>query len=257
MDEQVLEIIEKLPGSTSYYTAALFPLIAYFVKIAIDNYESTELERLLMSNFKKFQIALSKYFFIGLAFIAIFNLILKNQNIISIKNSEVFYVVWLACFIITIAIIFLLEIFINFIFSLFNIKYDYYIVNENNEDAYRVIKLSGKHILAESEGIYMFIDNFKQRRYRKVAVSNAFLESIYTYRYLNQILWAMIIFDLISLIFVFFSSGIMQAIFYIVFVILLLVFLVILTNSRIFTRENLSSTNIIETEDPLIDSEQR
>lgn len=238
-DGEFLNFVENIPDITTFYKTAIIPIVAYFTKLAIDNYELSGLEKKLMSNFKKVQIALSKYLFIGVAFLAIFNLILKNQNIISIKNSEVIYVVWLACFIITIAIIFLLEMFINFIFSLFNIKYDYYIVNENNENVYRVIKLSdNNHILVESEEIYEFINNFKQRRYRKVAVNDSFLESVYNYNYLNQILGVMICIAIISLILVSFSSGITQFIFYIIFVILLFVFLVLFTNSLVFRREN-------------------
>lgn len=72
-------------------------------------------------------------------------------------------------FLIFTLVIFLTEKVLNFINYLLSFQDDYYIVDNNGNPLYRIIKISSNNnLLVESNGIEEFIDAMEHRRYKRV-----------------------------------------------------------------------------------------
>lgn len=215
------------------YLAGLIPVGAYLLKLFIDNWKATDLEKIMMSNFKKFQLSITKYLLIGLAFVAFFYTYLTIVPPTEMKDMESFILIIFLIVIFTFAItaFFLLDQFIVFLFNTLSFKFDYYVVNDENEAVFRVIKLSDKnHLLVESDGIEEFIENPKTKRYKKERKENDTLNKLYKGNKMYIILPLISLMCLSLIIWIFKTTSWKQFILYLLLVLLLFSFLVLLFN---------------------------
>ncbi|WP_346216436.1 hypothetical protein NSQ14_12650 [Caldifermentibacillus hisashii] len=209
--------------------------IGAFIKVLVDNWNSTDLERKLMSNFKKFQIGLAKYILVGVSFVAYFYLIVLPLSLDSSKVADVPLVRFLSMlFIIFASLYFLLEKLFFFAINIFKFKFDYYIVNEDNEPDLLVIKSSAKNLLLvkSKENIEEFIDNPKSKRYKKVRREKVWLSNFYQGRIVKVSLFLFFILSVISFIVFLNIHSSLQFIFYLFSVLFLVLFIVILIDFK-------------------------
>lgn len=106
-------------------------------------------------------------------------------------------------FLIFTLVIFLTEKVLNFINYLLSFQDDYYIVDNNGNPLYRIIKISSNNnLLVESNGIEEFIDAMEHRRYKRVRRESKLREDFYNSSkiiYLIVVVWIISIVSLITL----------------------------------------------------------
>lgn len=222
---------ENFPENFATYVLALMPIIAYVIKLTIDNWGITELEKLRLSNFKKFQIALTKYLFIGIFFVASMYLLMLASDGFSNVNGKLFYGVLAFGFIIFIAFLFLAEKFIDYISGVLSFKYDYHIVNHNGESLYRIIKLSSNNLLlVESNGIEEFIDAKGNYKYKRIRKGNDFLNRVYNSDKTKYVIIVLVLLSIGLIINVFLTTSWMQFFLYFAFMLIMMITLLILLN---------------------------
>lgn len=236
--EQLFTNLSK--GMPLLIKASIFPSIVYLFKQAIENRGITELEKILMSNFKKFQISLAKYSLLGIGLGYIYYLLLTSLPKEQLDVEKDFLdAVLLIALVSTLAVIFSLEVLIRGLFGTLSYKFDYYIVDEENKAVSRVIKLSDKKtLLVDSNGVEEFIDDFKKRKYKRIKRESEFLDNLYGYRKIKFILYGVI--PAISLILGFLTYVTefwVQFIFYLAFLLLLMIGIILLGNFKAFTQE--------------------
>ncbi|GLC87477.1 hypothetical protein [Lysinibacillus piscis] len=242
-----MSILENIPSSLPPYIVTILPLVAYVVKLTIDNWGITDLERIRLSNFKRFQIALTKYIMLSISFVATMFLIITISGRFTELKGGLLFSVLAACCIIFVALIFLFEKFIYYIVSWLSFKYDYHIVNDNGDSIYRIIKLSNDNsLLVESNGIEEFLDSKEKRKYKRIRRKDTFHYKIYNS---SWILGCTVITGVVSvgmLISVFLNNNLTQFILYVLFLLTLLVTLILSLNyndNRKYRTENNNQQN--------------
>lgn len=226
-----LTIIKGLPEDSLAYLISIIPVIVYVIKLMIDNWGMTELEKLRMSNFKKFQIALTKYIFIAITFVAVMYLLLIFSSQFDEIEGNLIYGMLAFFFIIFIIIIFTMEKIIKFFAQILSFKYEYHIVDDQGVPIYRIIKLSGNNLLlVEFDGIEEFLDSKINRRYKRIRVKNRFLEKFYGSKNSKYVIWGLIFINFASFIPIFLTADWWQFGFYLVFIMSLLLALILSLN---------------------------
>lgn len=224
-----MTIFKNLPKEFVAYLITIIPVIVYVIKLTIDNWGITELEKLRLSNFKKFQIALTKYVFVGIIFVASMYLILANQ--FNDIKEDMIYGMLALFFIIFIVIIFIFEKFLKFIVGILSFQYDYHIVNDQGVPVYRIIKLSGNNsLLVESNGIEEFLDVKENRKYKRIRRKSSFLEKFYGGKTSRNCIIGLAFLGIISFLLVYFTKDWWQFGFYIIFIIVVLSIVILFQN---------------------------
>gem|GEM_PF-5630614 len=100
-------VIEQFAKSYIPYLIPVITMIVYVAKLTIDNWKLTEIEMLRMSNFKKFQIGLTKYTLLGISSFLIMYLYFVFNNSTIINNQQ------LLSTLIALSIIFMITIYIT------------------------------------------------------------------------------------------------------------------------------------------------
>lgn len=150
----------------------------FVIKLVIDNWGITDLEKLRLSNIKKFQIAFTKYIFIGITFVATMFIMLVLSDQFNEIEGNLIYGMLAVFFIIFIVATFIAEKIITFVASLLSFRYEYHIVNDQGESVYRIIKLSANNsLLVEWDGIEEFLDSKLNRRYKKFGLKIILLKN--------------------------------------------------------------------------------
>lgn len=226
-----MTILKNLLEGSIAYLITFIPVLMYVIKLTIDNWGITELEKLRLSNIKKFQIALTKYIFIGLAFVAtMFILLVYSEQLNDIKGNLI-YGMLAFFFVIFIVIIFAAERVIKFLADILSFRYEYHIVNEQGIPVYRIIKLSSNNsLLVESDGIEEFLDSKVNRRYKKIRIKNNILEKFYGSKQPKRFMYGLAILSIVALVLLFFTNGWWQFSIYIVFIIAMILTLVLILN---------------------------
>lgn len=223
--------LKSLPDGFLAYLITIIPVIGYVIKLTIDNWGITELEKLRMSNFKKFQIAITKYVFTAIAFVAGIFLLLTFSNQMEGIEGNLIYGFLAFLFIIFVVTIFTLENIMKFIARTLSFKYEYHIVDEQGEPIYRIIKMSGNNsLLVESDGIEEFLDSQINRRYKKIRIKEKKLENFYGSKKSKHTIHGLAILSLIALVSVFFTTDWWQFSLYMIFIISMLVSLILWLN---------------------------
>ena len=175
-----MAVIKNLPEGSVAYLITFIPILVYVIKLVIDNWGITDLEKLRLSNIKKFQIAFTKYIFIGIIFVAtMFVMLVLSDQLTEIEGNLIYGMLALF-FIIFISATFVAEKIIIFVANLLSFKYEYHIVNEQGASIYRIIKLSANNsLLVEWGGIEEFLDSKINRRYKKIRIKDNTLEEFY------------------------------------------------------------------------------
>ncbi|MBD7944698.1 hypothetical protein H9650_11285 [Psychrobacillus sp. Sa2BUA9] len=224
-------ILKDLPESSVAYLITFVPIIVYVIKLTIDNWGITELEKIRLSNIKKFQITLTKYVFLSITFVAaMFIMLVLSDQFEEIKGNLI-YGMLAFFFIIFIVATFIAEKLIRFVANLLSFRYDYHIVNDEGVPVYRIIKLSSNNsLLVESDGIEEFLDNKENRRYKKIRNKNKILEEFYgSKKSMNSIIGlAILSFGFLVLVLV--TTDWWQFVYYLVFITALLFTLILLLN---------------------------
>lgn len=234
--------LDSIIGIPAYIFAILGSLLS-FSKVIIDNWKSTELEKIMMSNFKRFQIFLSKCLLIVITFSLLFFLLLINQldfKSSNYSNADILLVVMLITLISTLIVYMLMDIFVNLLFNVFSFKFNYYIVDEQEEILFRVIKLSEKDcLLVEKDGVEEFVFDIKRKRYKKIRENNRKIIRIYESTKMPKILILLSIVILIVLVGVFLTNSYLwlQFALYITFLLLLIIFLSLLFNFMLYKKD--------------------
>lgn len=228
---EILTILKNLLEGSIAYLITLIPVLMYVIKLTIDNWGITELEKLRLSNIKKFQIALTKYVFIGIAFVAtMFILLVYSEQLNDIKGNLI-YGMLAFFFIIFIVIIFATERIIKFLAEILSFKYEYHIVNDQGIPVYRIIKLSGNNsLLVESDGIEEFLDSKVNRRYKKIRIKNNILEKFYSSEKPKGFIYGFAILSIVALALLFITNGWWQFSIYMIFIITMILTLVLTLN---------------------------
>lgn len=217
-------------GLIAYFITSI-PVIVYAIKLLVDSWGITELEKLRLSNFKKFQIAITKYILIGITFIAIVYLLLIFSEEFKDIKGNLLYGLLAFFFIIFIVTIFAVEKIVRFVAEILSFRYEYHIVNDQGLSVYRIIKLSGNNsLLVESDGIEEFLDSKENRRYKKIRIRNKALEKFYSSKISRNFIFGFAILSIVTFIIVFVTTGWWQFIFYMVFIVSLLLSLILLLN---------------------------
>lgn len=229
--ENALNLIDQLLKGSLVYIATFIPLVVYTIKLTIDNWGITDLEKIILSNFKKFQIGITKYIFIGISFVVLMYIVIIVSDIHTEINDRVIWGILAVCFVFFIAGMFLFNVIVKFINNLLSFQYDYFIVNEANEPVFRIIKLSSnKSLLVESKGIEEFIQVENNIRYKKVRNPNEKLSKIYNSDKINIFFIISGIVWICLLISVFFTKSWLQFCLYLLFILIMLIFLIVLSN---------------------------
>lgn len=224
----------SLLENTSFetYLLSLIPVIIYIVKTTIDNYGITELEKLRLSNLKKFSISLLKYVTFSLVFLAFIYLVIIFAKIpFEFDDVRAIYVVVAIYFITFIGVMFLFEKIISFIATILTFQYDYYIVDQNGDPLYKIIKLSSNNtLLVESEGIEEFVDVKENRRYKKIRRNNYLLSKMYISKKMPYVLKGLPALCIVLLVSLFFTKSWIQFFLYLTLLFTVLVSLVLTLN---------------------------
>lgn len=237
------QLTDNILGNLKTYLFPIIPFLIVTIKITIDNWGLTELEKLKLSNFKKFQIVITKYIFFSVVFIALMALALYTLNV---NDEKVFLVTLAISLFLFIALVFIMEGIIKLITILLSFKYNYYIVNELGEPIYRIIKLSNNNLLfvefVESDGILEFIDAKINRRYKKIYGKNEKLRKFYNSDKIKKLIFGIpIILSILLLILLNITILWVQFAIYIILLILLIIFLNLVFNyldNKKFNKEN-------------------
>ena len=228
-----MTIIENVPNSLLPYLVGLIPMIAYLIKVTIDNWGATDLEKIRMSNLKKFQISFTKYAALGLFFLAISYLIVISSNKFTgenMKNSSVYAIV-IICSIIFSASMFLFEKLLGFIGKILIFQYDYYIVDKDGNLMYRIIKPSiNNTLLVEASGIQEFIDANEKLRYKIMRRENKALLKFYNSKWTFCLICSLVVTDVVLITLVFLTSSWWQFVFYLIFIIICIITMILLMN---------------------------
>ncbi|MDJ0333017.1 hypothetical protein [Planococcus sp. S3-L1] len=226
-----MTIINSLSDGFLAYLITIIPVIVYVVKLTIDNWGITELEKLRMSNFKKFQIAITKYIFTAIAFVAVVFLFLTYFNQMDDIKGNLVYGLLAFLFVIFIITIFILENLMKFIARKLSFKYEYHIVDDQGEPTYRIIKVSGNNsLLVESDGIEEFLDNQINRRYKRIRIKEKKLEEFYRGEKSKWVRMGLPIFSFLVLVSLFFTTELWQFSLYVIFIVSVLVSLILWLN---------------------------
>ncbi len=185
-----MALFQNASNSFPPYLLSLVPVIIYVVKTTIDNYGITELEKLRLSNLKKFSILSLKYLTFSLVLLAFAYLFIIFAKIpFEFDDEREIYVILAIYFITFIGAMFLFEKIISFIATVLTFQYDYYIVNQNGDPLYKIIKLSSNNtLLVESDGIEEFLDVKESRRYKKIRSNNYLLSKMYNSKKMPYVL---------------------------------------------------------------------
>lgn len=224
----------SLLKNTSFetYLLSLIPVIIYVVKTTIDNYGITELEKLRLSNLKKFSISLLKYFAFSFVFLAFIYLVIVFAKIpFEFDDERAIYVLLTIYFITVIGSMFLFEKIISFIATALTFQYDYYIVDQNGEPLYKIIKLSSNNtLLVESEGIEEFIDVKGNRRYKKIRRNNYLLSKMYNSKKMPYVLKGLPVLYIVLVVSLIFTKSWIQFCLYLTLIFTVLISLVLTLN---------------------------
>ena len=148
----MVEIIKGLIGNS--YLLAVITWVLFVIKIAINYWNTTEIERKLMTDLKRINGSISKFVVSSLLIIIIsFIYIVINQKKypeIDFNSENIFLII------VAVTVIFLLGgLVINFlVFCLdkaISIKYDYFILLSNS-DRWKVIRMTDKSTLLIQKG---------------------------------------------------------------------------------------------------------
>lgn len=234
------QLTDNILGNLKTYLFPIIPFLIVTIKITIDNWGLTELEKLKLSNFKKFQIVITKYIFFSVVFIALMALALYTLNV---NDEKVFLVTLAISLILFITLVFIMEGIIKLITILLSFKYNYYIVNELGEPIYRIIKLSNNNLLfVESDGILEFIDAKINRRYKKIYGENEKLRKFYNGNIIKSLIFGIpIILSILLLMLLNVTILWIQFAIYITLLISLIIFLNLVFNyldNKKFNKEN-------------------
>lgn len=227
-----MTIIENFPSSLLPYLVGTIPVIAYLLRLTIDNWGATELEKIRMSNLKKFQIFFTKHAALFLFFLAISYLIVTSSNEFTGKDkANTVYVIVIICTIIFSASMFLFEKFLTFIGNVLIFQYDYYIVDQEGNLKFRIIKPSSDNtLLVEDNGIEEFIDAKEKLRYKRILRENKALLNFYNSKWILYLIVSLVVIDIGLLVGLILASSWIRFVFYVIFLFISLISLIIFLN---------------------------
>ena len=134
-------------------------------------------------------------------------------------------------FVVSSAALFLFEKIMNFISTILTFQYDYYIVDQNGNPQYKIIKMSSNRtLLVESEGIEEFLDVRENRRYKKIRRSNYMLSKMYSSEKMPYFLKSLPILCIALIVSLFFTKSWIQFCLYLTFIFTVLISLVLTLN---------------------------
>lgn len=223
--------LENFLTSLVPYVITVIPIIVYVIKLTIDNWKLTDLEKIRMSNFKKFQIALTKYVLIGIiSFVILFFVFLfKNPSNLVININVLMTLVILS--IILVFCIIVAEKVIDFFSRILSFKYDYHIVNEDGDSLYRIIKVnSNGDLLVESNDILEFIDSKQNLKYKSFRRDMPYLSKLYRSKWTKGIIKGITILCIVLLISLFITNSWVRYMIYFSFIFFTLILLIIMVN---------------------------
>ena len=239
-----MTIFKNLPESSIAYLITFIPVIVYVIKLVIDNWGITDLEKLRLSNIKKFQIAFTKYIFIGITFVATMFIMLVLSDQFNEIEGNLIYGMLAVFFIIFIVATFIAEKIITFVASLLSFRYEYHIVNDQGESVYRIIKLSANNsLLVEWDGIEEFLDSKLNRRYKKIRIKDNTLEEFYGSKKSGIFIIGLSILSFGIFLLMVFTIDWWQFSFFLAFIIALVFTLILLLNKNEYKKNNISEAN--------------
>ncbi len=237
-----MPLVGYIPEGWKGVIISLIPFIVYILKLIIDNWGITELEKLRLSNFKKFQIAITKYAVISLAFVFTLYLFIKfSDNFTEIEDNNAIIIGLIICFSFFLLSIFLAEQIIRFISLTLSFQYDYHIVNDKGEPIFRILKLSSNNLLlVERDEIVEFIDARENRRYKRIRRDNKLLKKIYNYTHIRYIIIGLCVLSLFGGIGALLTEAWIQFVLYIIFIFTMMINIIFIFNyleNKRFNRE--------------------
>lgn len=210
--------------------------MAYLLRLFIDNLKATELEKIMMTNFKRFQIELTKYILIGagtgtISYIYLSNFTnFKDKGFTDITELEKMLIL-IVIFSIAVSGVFVTERLAAMFFNLLSHRYVYYIVDDQNKPVSRVIKLSNKNqLLVDSDGVKEFIEHPMKKRYKEVRLESDFLSKLYGSRIIYVVLPCVFLVCIALLLAGFKTNSWIQFFLYLLFICSLLLFIALLFN---------------------------
>lgn len=237
-----MNLIHQFHTGSLTYIGSIIPLVIYALKLIIDNWGVTDLEKITLSNFKKFQIGITKYFFIGSLFAVLMYIVIIVSEIHTELSEREVLGILAACFIFVITGMYLFNVIVKFISDVLSFKYNYYIVDEADKPVFRIIKLSSnKSLLVESNGIEQFIQIENSIRYKKVRDKNEKRSKIYNSDKINIFFIVSGIVSSCLLISVFFTESWLQFCLYLLFILITIILLIVLSNfvdNKRYNKEN-------------------
>lgn len=155
-------ILSKFFSEISYI--AVIPFVVITIKNIIDNRNLTDIEKLLMTNWKKFKIDLSNYGVVNFVLLLIgfiyifFDYSSTNKTFPITTSLTAFAIVW---FIFTIAFIVLFNT-LTWIERNLTSHHDFFITIENED--WKIIKMKSENsMLVRKDNRYMFVDDWNNR----------------------------------------------------------------------------------------------
>lgn len=219
------------------YAFITIPLVIYILKLVIDHWNLTDLEKFLLSNYKKFQLTFIKICSWGIFFIfcLLLGIALDIEGFLKLEIPENQVIpVFLTIFIVMFILSGIFNGIIHIVDRILSLKNYFTIVDENGQELFKVIKItSGNRLLVEDKNIYTTLENYLDLRYKKNHPYNEHPHPLYSHSKLTKII--MISLFIISIILLALSyylfAGIIQFLMFSIGTLLFLIMILLLNYS--------------------------
>lgn len=161
-------IFETLKQLSGFIT---IPIIIYFIKLVIDHWNLTDLERFFLSKYKKFQLSLIKMCSWGLFFIGclVLGIVFDIEGFLEIGiHEDQIFPVFIAIFVLMFFLSGIFNGIMHLIDKALGLKHYFIIVDDNGRELYKAIKITTHNrLLVEQNNIYTTIENYLDLNYIK------------------------------------------------------------------------------------------
>lgn len=160
---------------------SLLPIFIYLIKLFIDNINTRGVEKLLMTNSKKFFIQISNVSFLTFVFALIIGIMVISSENIPIKDAKELGIFIIVCLGYTVLIVLPLYMITVFLLNIFSFKTRYYIFLKNNKKWYISRRLNKDTLL--------ICDEYNNYKFLKQSINDFTFYSIVQAKSDNMIKW--------------------------------------------------------------------
>lgn len=197
------------------YGFITIPVVIYFIKLVIDHWNLTDLERFFLTKYKKFQLSLIKMCSWGLFFIGclVLGIAFDIEGFLEIGIPEdQIFPVFIAIFVLMFFLSGIFNGIMHIIDKALGLKHYFIIVDDTGRELYKAIKITTHNrLLVEQNNIYTTIENYLDLNYIKKHPYSETPHRLYSNEKLITVtLRTLLITNTLLLVLAFFISGAFQ-----------------------------------------------